>query len=394
VAAYSRLNIGYRHILPALPFLFLMIGVAIPDIWRQKIGRWGLVAGMAWVVVAAFLQHPHQLAYFNELIGGSAQGYRFVGDSNLDWGQDLQGLAEYAASAGDDLSISYYGTGDPAYYKLAHSSLAVSAGSGDPGFHPANPAPGRYAISAAHWQGLLPEADLFDWFRRQKPVDHIGYSILIYEVDEAQPGKWIAQCLTPGPLLPGDEAENLVGLTSPRHLIFDCETSWVFPGDGQPGWYILPIREEGWWFEGWPYAKPVPVYRHRANEFGPAYEVYYWPGETTPTKLSRSTQTDPILTGAADLWDYTNSDGEWLTLWRVTTPTTEPLSVQAHLYDDDADPSPIVADGLGFANEQWQPGDWFIQRHIFGTSGNVMETGLYNYLTLEAAGPKARLPAR
>lgn len=394
VAAYSRLNIGYRHILPAVPFLFVFIGVAVSIIWSRRAARWALGAGMVWLVAAALFQHPHHLAYFNELIGGSAQGYRYLGDSNLDWGQDLKALARYSAGMGDDLFISYYGTGVPGYYGLHQTPLAGPAGTGAPDFHPANPAPGRYAISAAHWQGLLPEADLFDWFRRQEPVDTIGYSILVYGVAAAQPGEWIAQCLAPGPLLSPGEAENLVGQPNPRHLVFDCETGWVFPNDGRPGWYVLPVREEGWWFEGWPGDKPVPVYRHTANQFSPAYEIFYWPGQEAPPTALGLPATDPLAAGPAELMGYGSGESEWLTLWRVVTATAEPLSVQAHLFVNDGDPAPLVADGLGFASEQWQPGDWFVQRHAFGSPGEVLETGLYNYLTLQPAGPTIRLPAK
>ena len=33
---------------------------------------------------------PHQLAYFNEIVGGPDRGYYYLSDSNLDWGQDLK----------------------------------------------------------------------------------------------------------------------------------------------------------------------------------------------------------------------------------------------------------------------------------------------------------------
>ena len=47
---------------------------------------------------------------------------------------------------------------------------------------------------------------------------------------------------------------------------------------------------------------------------------------------------------------------------------------------------------------QWQPGDWFLQRHDFDAPGDAptngtLATGLYNYVTLESAGSDATLPA-
>jgi len=41
--------------------------------------------GLQWQTVA-----PHYLAYFNELAGGPANGFKELADSNLDWGQDLR----------------------------------------------------------------------------------------------------------------------------------------------------------------------------------------------------------------------------------------------------------------------------------------------------------------
>jgi hypothetical protein len=397
VAAYSRLNIGYRHILPALSFLVVTVGLVVPQLWGRRSGRWAIGAAMAWAVAAALIQHPHHLAYFNELAGGSAQGHRFLGDSNLDWGQDLKALAGYASAyageTGEVLQISYDGVGDPAYYGLDRTTLSGGEGAAAPDFYPANPRPGRYAISAGHWQGLLPEADLFDWFRHRPPDDTIGYSILVYDVTSVQEGEWIAHCLSPGPLLTTEEAERLTGQTGRRHLYFDCRSSWVFPHDSAPGWIILPLQQEPWWIEDWPAALPELVYRHRANQFGPAYEIYYWPGETGLQVLLDQRIDPPHSTGPANLWAYNEDGDEWLTQWEVTAATAEPLSVQGHLYTAEPDSPPLVADGLGFTSDQWQPGDWFIQRHLFTAPGDTLETGLYNYATLERIGPVIRLNA-
>lgn len=392
-AVYSSLNIGYRHILPAVPFMLVTIGMGIPALWSRRAGRWAASVAVVWALAAALWLHPHHLAYFNELVGGPAQGYRYLGDSNLDWGQDLKGLAGYAATLDGDLAVSYGGAADPAYYGLDQPSLAGPDGTGRPDFHPANPSPGHYAISAGHIQGLLPEADLYDWFRRREPDGSLGYSILLYDVAEAQPGEWIAQCASPVPLLSAAEAERLVGLSGARGLTFDCESNWVFPNDGAPGWYILPRRDEPWWIAGVLQAEPpVAVYRHGANEFGPDYEVYYWPGTADPAGLLGTPPAGPLLSGGpSELRGYQPGATAWHTFWHVTTTTTEPLSVQGHLYAGEGPPQ--VADGLGFSTDQWRPGDWFIQRHVFASPGESLETGLYNYLTLEPATDQVRLPA-
>jgi len=391
-AVTSRLNIGYRHVLPAIPFALITVGVGIPALWQWRAGRWAVTIAAFWALAAALWIHPDHLAYFNELVGGPAHGYRYLGDSNLDWGQDLRGLAVYAAGR-DDLFISYGGAADPAAYGLTQAPLAGPDGAGRTDFHPANPATGTYALSAGHVQGLLPEADLYDWFRRREPDAFIGYSILLYDVT-ARPGQWIAQCAAPAPLLAPVEAERLVGVSSARQVVFDCASNWIFPDGGAPGWYILPPEITPEWLTDQLADQDAPmlVYSHRANEFGPAYTVYYWPGTADPAALLGPSPAAPLLAGGpAELRGYTATGAEWLTLWRVSEATAAPLSVQAHLTTGDGPPQ--VADGLGFSSDQWRPGDWFVQRHVFAAPGDTLATGLYDYTTLEPVTGPITLPA-
>lgn len=398
-AMTSRLNIGYRHVLPALPFLIIMVAAAVPLYLPRRAGRWALGIGLAWATVSALWVHPHHLAYFNELVGGPAQGHRYLGDSNLDWGQDLKLLAAYGREVGDELRYSYNGVADVETYGLWQPSLTTPEGDGAPGFSPANPAPGRYAISASHWQGILPDRDIFDWFQRREPDGTLGYSILLYDVAAALEGDWIASCASPAPLLPAGDAEHLVGVDEARHVAFDCLESWVFPSGGS-GWYVLPRMDDAWWIE--PYLARgalTQVYDHRATEISPDYAVYYWAGGDPAQAFGGRAATgtdDPAALpvsfgGTAALEGYAGSGPEWLTLWSVRTATTRPLSVQAHLIAPDG--SRRVDDGLGYTANQWQPGDRFVQRHRFGPDAppGDLETGLYDFTTGQPLGPPVRL---
>jgi hypothetical protein len=48
-----------------------------------------LLAGSIAESLAAW---PNYLAFFNQLVGGSRNGYQYLADSSLDWGQALPGL--------------------------------------------------------------------------------------------------------------------------------------------------------------------------------------------------------------------------------------------------------------------------------------------------------------
>ncbi len=309
-AIVTRLNIGYRHILPALPFLLVAIGLAVPWLWRRPVWRWVLAGSVAWVAAAALWLHPHHLASFNELVGGPAHGYRYLGDSNLDWGQDLTLLAALSAESGGAVGYSYAGSAHPDYYGLDYPPLEGPDGTGSPGFNAANPAPGQYALSVNRLQGMLPESDLFNWFWQREPDGSLGYSILLYTVEQATEGAWVGHCLAPGPLLSPVEAEQLLGTSGLRHLYFDCTQTWLWPDDGAPGWIVLPRAADLGWVQS-----QLPdeqrerlsiVYDHRATELAPDYMVAYWSGGDPASWTTRplpATTSDGVAVTLPYRWE-------------------------------------------------------------------------------------------
>jgi 4-amino-4-deoxy-L-arabinose transferase-like glycosyltransferase len=199
----SALNIGYRHLLPILPFVALLIaGLASPEVVLWVKARTGRRPGIPYLPPALLFLlvlglllgdariHPHYLSTFNSLAGGPANGHRFLVDSNIDWGQDLLRLRAWAAeNEVQRLKLGWFGTADPDYYGLVYDPLPGSPRQPfygrwtEPPFNTAAPEPGTYAISAsALWELPLAEKNVYPWFRAREPDDHVGYSILIYEV--------------------------------------------------------------------------------------------------------------------------------------------------------------------------------------------------------------------
>jgi hypothetical protein len=395
-ASASRLNIGYRHILPMTPFIWLFIAMTGPMWRRRRVSQWVLATLLVFYALGTFRQTPHFLAYFNELIGGSAQGYRYLGDSNIDWGQDLGLLAQYAQEyEAGALHVSYFGPSDPAYYGLDAAPLFDEAGI-PTGFAPANPAPGRYAISVNHLQGATPEEpDLFDWFRELEPLDRLGYSILIYEVQEQEEGAWIAHCLDPVPLLDESTAELYVDRLDVRHVHFDCRQSWVLPTGDDAGWYIVPLDHDPEMINPVLSEDLAPVFVNEAS----GYKIYHWSGSSAIVEGLGDSAERFTLSGGAPVELPVSIDGlaylvggfanssVWASIWRAEGATEAPISVLMHLYPERPpaqDPASLVGDGLGFVAAHWQPGDLIIQYHDFGPAeGEFLETGLYNFTTGE-----------
>ena len=87
---FSKLAIGYRHILSIYPLLYLFSSRIMKEgIPKNKIAQIIIIVSAIWYVASSLLVFPHHLAYFNELIGGPKNGYKYTIDSNLDWEQDL-----------------------------------------------------------------------------------------------------------------------------------------------------------------------------------------------------------------------------------------------------------------------------------------------------------------
>jgi len=202
----SPLNIGVRHVLPTFPFIYLLVSRQIvdwihfhelsdPQTWLgwlkniyqmyiRAIPKFLLVLFLlVWLVLNTVTIFPHFLAYYNELAGGTSNGYKIAVDSNYDWGQDLKRLTEYVEENGiQKIAIDYFGAGSPEYY-LGDKF--------DPWWSARGPASGWFAISASTRQGAFgtptkgwtrnPE-DSYEWLREYEPVARVGYSIFVYKL--------------------------------------------------------------------------------------------------------------------------------------------------------------------------------------------------------------------
>lgn len=178
VTLFTSIDIGLRHILPIYPFLFVFVSKIV----RVKFTRQTLWVGAifllsTWYLISSLSIYPHYLAYFNEFVGGPNSGYKYLVDSNLDWGQDLKGLAKYGREKGiEKIKLSYFGTANSNYYHIPYRKITEKEAH--------QYTPGIYAISATNLQNVYEEDKTrFAWLKKHEPIDKIGYSIFIYKVD-------------------------------------------------------------------------------------------------------------------------------------------------------------------------------------------------------------------
>ena len=187
-------SIGLRYILPIYPFLFMLAGTALGQVKIAGLKTWRYITVAVlcvWYLIGTITVYPHYLAYFNEAAGGPDNGYRYLVDSNLDWGQDLKGLGLYLKEKGvDKIHLSYFGTADPNYYGIRYEWMPSYYLPEDYRDRSARmrsfafPKTGMLAISATNLQNVyFSDKQFYDWLKRYEPIDKIGYSIFIYDLD-------------------------------------------------------------------------------------------------------------------------------------------------------------------------------------------------------------------
>lgn len=182
LSLFNRLNIGFRYLLPAVPFLFVWLGqmASLETPVRKKTVLFSVL--LAWQAASVGRVFPHYLAYFNEIAGGPENGHRWLGDANLDWGQDLKGLKRYIDNHQlKRVCVSYFGTMPMELYGLRSCEMSEAQ---------AAAASGSYlALSVTKLQGIyLDDPNQYRWLRGREPIPAswlgilrpYGYSIRVY----------------------------------------------------------------------------------------------------------------------------------------------------------------------------------------------------------------------
>lgn len=188
----SNLNIGVRHLMPIFPFTILLVSGLISK-WLNnpylKLKYAFLIILFAWQAISVIAIYPHFLSYFNEIIGGSNNGYKYVVDSNLDWGQDLKRLETWLKKNSiDKIYIDYFGGGDLDYYLGKDKYIVWDHAKNNPSEVPKG---SYFAVSINQMQGgrAKPTQDYngncsyYGWLNNYTPIARIGYSIFVYKID-------------------------------------------------------------------------------------------------------------------------------------------------------------------------------------------------------------------
>lgn len=187
----SSLNIGYRHLLPMLPFLYLLIGGLMG---RGVVGRSIAVGTLVCSMALTIWGHPHHISYFNQIAGGSENGWQVLIDSNIDWGQDLYRLRDWMAeNEVESVKLAWFGASQAPAHFITYEPLPGKGGDFEGlwfnvPFDVNAPQSGVYAITVHNLQEMQrrfygAEPTVYAWFRGREPDVRIGHSIHIHIVE-------------------------------------------------------------------------------------------------------------------------------------------------------------------------------------------------------------------
>ena len=420
IAVYSKINIGYRHMIPVHPFLYLLIATLAT---RCATARAVSAALIVWLIIDSALTAPNYIAYFNQITGGPRGGWRYLGDSNTDWAQGFKALRSFELTQSSAIRFSVTpGYVGPVAYGIHMIPLPPMHQANTPVFEPAfYPPAGTYVIGANSLAGLgCIDHDNYAWFRYHPSDAIIAGALFVYTVPPVTGQAWLAQCTIPAP--PLTEEAIASGFASPpvRIVNFDCRQTWIYPGGRrQPGWYALheqaldtshrlaqrlllrfpqpafaitarhlkgiSVGYRQWEYHDLPAFVLYEDLGLRELPLPPEEVVIPAPADTVPQESDPGVNTPVPLQGPLEFLGAVTAAGgepfEIETWWRVTRdPVGRPFSIMAHLLTANGQVLD-VADGLGIAQTELQKGDVLVQSHVFPNAaqshGLWLRTGAY-----------------
>jgi hypothetical protein len=189
---FSNINIGVRYLAPVFPFL-MIAGAGLLEYLLQTRRVMALVcvgALLAWIGVEAARTYPNHMTYMNQIACGAPHWW-YLSDSNVEWGDDVRGLALYLQQHGESrvADATLGGFGLLRFYGIERVDPLVKQTDETDG-------PRYLAIGASYLNGsTVPEGppgsgrdtleqrvNYFAAYRQQTPEAIIGGSIYVFRI--------------------------------------------------------------------------------------------------------------------------------------------------------------------------------------------------------------------
>jgi 4-amino-4-deoxy-L-arabinose transferase-like glycosyltransferase len=189
VAMASDLNIGVRHILPVYPFVMVLgAWAAAVLIHSNRKLVYAVAVVLLFGIISSLRVFPVYLAYANELWGGPANTYKYLSDSNADWGQQLKSIKTYLDQRHvKDCWFAYFAAvvADPQYYGIPCKPLTTIASTWlQPSMDVPASIDGPVLISAGVLSGYEfgpDQLNPYEQFTKLHPTAVIDYGVFVYD---------------------------------------------------------------------------------------------------------------------------------------------------------------------------------------------------------------------
>jgi len=243
IAATSDIGIGFRHLFPIFPMLYILIAGCASHLVKQNqklVYIFGAL--LIWQAAEPLVARPGLLTYANEAWGGPSKTHLYLSDSNTDWGQQLKYVKKYLdVHANTPCYFAYFEQGAADYRDYGLQCQVLPTGSGswaglDSAPFGSNPnVTGLVLVS----DGVVAGADIpgnmnpYAQFRHMRPTDIIDRSVYVYQgTFNLGPAAALEHVSAAGKLMKqGRYAEALTEAELAKDLDPESPAAWKLIGD-------------------------------------------------------------------------------------------------------------------------------------------------------------------
>ena len=215
ISAQGGFNHHHRYVLMIYPPMFVFASLLASPLARQALSRtpgiesappasrriksfepnrqplhwtqWLAIALLTLSVASALRVHPHYTSYFNLLSGGSENGWKRLGNSNIDWGQDLLEVDKWIKQHPECRPLAFeldYFDYNGELFGLPNASPPEL--SKDASVEDVRTDETQWWIVSVKKLYNLPGQDGLEYLRKLEPVDKIAYAYQVYRIDPRQ----------------------------------------------------------------------------------------------------------------------------------------------------------------------------------------------------------------
>jgi hypothetical protein len=153
---FLNAQVGIRYYLIVFPLLYVFAGGVFTR-WQEfsRNQKITILALAIYLIVSVLSYYPYYLSYFNEIVWDRRFAYKYLSDSNIEWGQGENYLHDYMA---------------------AHPGAI---------YMPSRPRSGLIVVRADFLVGVSPKShpDLYKWLRENfQPTGTIAYEYLVFDI--------------------------------------------------------------------------------------------------------------------------------------------------------------------------------------------------------------------